>query len=208
MYLLAVSLLGGCGSPAAGTQPDAPVSLVSVPAQTGASSSTEPPSTRPTTIATSSEPTSTTPEIDIVAAAAVARLTKDNSFGGSAVFDRVNIVDRYGSPTSDGFLDVGSDSPVIDAEVRAAVEQALAPASVTWVGNLSDVIGTGPDLPTYEEVGAVLTLSSPIVDGKQAAITTGLWCGGTCGAGGTYTLEWTESQGWRVTGTEGPQWIA
>ena len=80
--------------------------------------------------------------------------------------------------------------------------------SVTWVGNLSDVIGTGQDLPRYEEVGAVLTLSSPIVHGVQAAITTGLWCGGTCGAGGTYTLEWTEPQGWLVTGMDGPQWIA
>jgi hypothetical protein len=135
-------------------------------------------------------------------------LTKDNSLGEAAVLDRVNIVDRFGSPTSDGFLDVRSDSPVIEAEVRAAIEQALAPMSVTWVGSLSDVIGTGQNLPTYQEVGAVLTLSSPIVDGEQAAITTGLWCGGTCGAGGTYTLEWTQSQGWLVTGTDGPQWVA
>ena len=205
LYLLSMSLLCACGSTTAETQPNAPASLVSVPEQTEVAFPTEPPST---TLAPSGT-TSTSPEIDIVVAAAVARLTtKDNSFGGSAVFDRVNIVDRYGSPNSDGFLDVGSDSPAIEAGVRAAVEHALAPMSVTWVGNLSDVIGTGQDLPTYEEVGTVLTLSSPIVHGKEAAITTELWCGGTCGAGGTYTVEWTESHGWLVNGIEGTQWIA
>jgi hypothetical protein len=46
------------------------------------------------------------------------------------------------------------------------------------------------------------------VDGVEAAMTTALWCGDLCGAGGTYELEWTESEGWRITGMEGPQWIS
>ena len=206
--LLAVGLLYGCGSSASETQPDVSASSAGETAQTGTLATTAPQSTLKATTVMSSAPTSTHPEMDIVAVAAVARLTKDNSFGGAPIFDSVTIVDRFGSPRSDGFLDVGSDSSVIGLEVRAAVEQSLTPMSVTWVGNLSDVIGTGQDIPTYEEVGPVLTLSSPIVDGDQAAITTGLWCGGTCGAGGTYTLKWTESQGWFVTGTEGLQWVS
>lgn len=142
-------------------------------------------------------------EKDIVAAAAVARLTKDNSFGGSIVFDHVNIVNRYGSLTSDGFLDVGSHNPLIGADVQAAIEQALLPMAVSWVRSLSAVIGTAQDIPTYEEVGPVLTLSTPNVAGNHATITTGLWCGDQCGAGGTYTVQRTEPQGWAVTGTEG-----
>jgi hypothetical protein len=145
-------------------------------------------------------------EIDIVATASLARLTKDNSFGGADVFDRVNVVDRYGTPTQDGFLEFGPDSALIGPEVRAAVEQALTPISVTWVDGLSDVVGTGQKLPTEEDVW--LTLSSPIVAGDRAEITTGLWCGSLCGVGGAYGLEWTESTGWFITGMEGPQWIS
>jgi len=148
------------------------------------------------------------PQIEIVATASLARLTTDNSFGGAPVFDRVNIVSRYGNPTQDGLLEFGSDSSVIGPEIRAAVEQALAPMSVTWVDSSADVIGTGQDIPTYEEVGPVLTLGTPTVNGDEAEMTTGLWCGGTCGAGGTYTLEWTETNGWQITGMTGPQWIS
>ena len=208
MYLAAAGLLYGCGSPGAKTQPGATASIVSETARADAHAPTVPSSGGTETSAVSSEPTSSTPEMSVVAAAAVARVMRDNSLGGSVVFDRVNIVDRYGSPRSDGFLDVASDSPVIGAGVRAAVELALRPMSVTWVGHLSDVIGAGQAIPTYQEVGPVLTLSLPNVNGDQALITTGLWCGGACGAGGTYTVKWTQSQGWLVTGTQGPQWIA
>ena len=149
-----------------------------------------------------------TPETDIVAIAAVARLTRDNSFGGAPVFDRVNIVERFGSDTSDGFLEFGPDSSLIGPEVKAEIERALSPMSVTWVGSLSEVVGAGHDIPTYEDVGPVLSLGSPAVDGDHAAITTGLWCGGTCGAGGTYALAWTETEGWVVTGMVGPQWVS
>ena len=124
------------------------------------------------------------------------------------MFDRVNIVDRYGTPTADGFLEFGPDSSLIEPEVRAAVEQALKPMSVTWVGSSSEVIGTGQEIPSYQDVGPVLTLGTPNVDGDQAEITTGLWCGDLCGTGGTYGLEWTESEGWVITGMEGPQWIS
>ena len=125
----------------------------------------------------------TTDEPAIVAAAAVARLT-DQRLGGDAVLDRVNIVERYGTPNSDAMLDVGSDSPQMGTDVRTAVEHALAPMVVTWVDSINDVIGTGQEIPAYEEVGLVLTLSRPIIDGRQAVITTERWCGGTCGSGG------------------------
>ena len=144
----------------------------------------------------------------VVVAAVVARVMQDNSFGGSAVFGHVNVVERYGSPTPDGFVTIDESSPLIETNVRLDVERALAPAVVTWIANAADVIGTGQDLPSFEEVGAVVTLSHPVVDGSRATITTGLWCGGECGIGGAQRLERTESQGWVVTGSDGPHWIS
>ena len=204
--LLVVGLLCGCG-PTTTSEPDesgSPQGETSEPDGLGPATS----NTASGQTVVASESSSGQADIDIVAAAALARLTKDNSFGGASVFDRVNIIDRYGTPTADGFLEFGSDNPLIGPEVRAAVEEALKPMSVTWVSSSSDVIGTGQEIPSYQDVGPVLTLSAPNVDGEQAEITTGLWCGGLCGAGGTYGLEWSESEGWVITGMEGPQWIS
>jgi hypothetical protein len=191
--LLVAGLLCGCSSTAP-SEPDG----VGPDASNKASPS----------LVVASEPSSGRSNIDIVAAASLARLTTDNSFGGASVFDRVNIVDRYGTPVEDGFLEFGSDNPLIGPEVRTAVEEALKPMSVTWVSRSSDVIGTGQEIPSYQDVGPVLTLSAPNVDGNQAEITTGLWCGDLCGTGGTYGLEWNQSEGWVITGMEGPQWIS
>jgi hypothetical protein len=192
MCIAALGLLVACGSPSS----DSPAA--------GAPSTASPTATD----ANRSAPSASTAEADIVVAAAIARLTMDNSFGGTVVFDRVNIVDRYGAERGAGFLEVHAGSAVIGTDVRTAIEHGLAPTVVAWVGDLADVVGTGPEIPSYEEVGAVLTLGSPNVDGSRATITTGLWCGSLCGIGGEYTVEWTESQGWQITGTDGPQWIA
>jgi hypothetical protein len=204
--LFVAGFLCGCG-PATTSQPDEAGSSQDETAQPdGLAPTTSQPAAPLTNVA--SELSSEQTEIDIVATASLARLTTDNSFGGAPVFDRVNIVDRYGTPTPDGFLQFGPDSSLIEPEVRAAVEQALKPMSVTWVGSSSEVIGTGQEIPSYQDVGPVLTLGTPNVDGDQAEITTGLWCGDLCGAGGNYGLEWTESEGWLITGMEGPQWIS
>lgn len=184
MCLVAVGLASGCSAPMA---------------------STEPPSGSDGIV---TEPARTDGEAGVAAAAAVARLTTDDSFGGAVVFDRVNIVERYGSLAPPGNLDVDSNDSMISAEVRTAIERALAPMAVTWVGRLSDVIGSGHDIPTFEDVGAVLTLSAPVIDDRSAVIRTDLWCGGTCGIGGGYALEWSEPRSWVVIGSDGLQWMS
>jgi hypothetical protein len=204
--LFVVGLLWGCG-PTTTSEPDESGSSQGETSQSDGLVPTASNTASPLTVV-ASESSSGQSDIDIVATASLARLTKDNSFGGASVFDRVNIVDRYGTPTAEGFLEFGSDSPLIGPEVRAAVEKALKPMSVAWISSSSDVIGTGQEIPSYQEVGPVLTLSAPSVDGDQAEITTGLWCGELCGTGGTYELEWTESEGWAITGMKGPQWIS
>lgn len=204
--VLVAGLLCGCG-PTDTAEPNEPISLPGATSEPGGLGPTASNTASPSTVV-APEPSGGRSDIDIVAEASLARLTKDNSFGGASVFDRVNIVDRYGTPTEDGFLEFGSDSPMIGPEVRTAVEESLQPIPVTWVSSTSDVVGTGQDIPSYQEVGPVLTLGAPNIDGDQAEITTGLWCGELCGTGGTYGLEWTESEGWVITGIEGPQWIS
>lgn len=143
-----------------------------------------------------------------MAAAAVARMGPYNGFGsGGYRFELINVVRYYGTPDRNGFLHTTSASAVIDADVRAAVEQALAPSRVVWVDDASAVIGNGPMLPTSREVGAVLTIAAPDIDGSSARITTGMWCGGTCGTGGRFVLRKTDGA-WSVTGTEGASWIS
>jgi hypothetical protein len=141
LSLFAASALFSCGG--SSPPPEAAETLVSDPLATYATSPTQPSSTPPSS-AVSTQPAMRTDAPAIVAAAAVARLT-EKRFGGSAAFNRVNIVERYGAPSSDGMLDVGSDSPLIGAGVRTAVEHALAPLVVTWVDSINDVTGTGQD---------------------------------------------------------------
>lgn len=89
-------------------------------------------------------------------------MTKDSNLGGATVVDHVDIVEDHGVTTADGFVEVDPASPPIgDDETRGA----LAPARVTWVTDLGAVIGTGHELPTYVEVGAVLRLGEPEVSG-------------------------------------------
>lgn len=67
------------------------------------------------------------------------------------------------------------------------------------------MIGADQDIPSYEEVGAILTLGPATIDGDRAEIPG---CGAAVCVASADTLERTESQGWVVTGTTGPVWIA
>lgn len=158
------------------------------------------------TIARQERVTTSEATAEVLGAAAAHRVFNDNSFGGQHVFDRVNVVDSFGTPDSSGSLTPGSRSPLLDEE-RAAIEAALEPVAVTWVPSLQAVIGDG-ELADYQQVGAVLTLGRPEIDGGVAEVTSDLWCGGECGIGGTHVLERGASGFWSVTGTTGDQWIS
>lgn len=140
---------------------------------------------------------------EAVGVAAAARLFNDNSFGGQDVFDRINIVDNFGTDR-DGFVVADPNSP-IPQPARTAIEAALAPVPVTWITDARTVIMDGSS--DYTEVGAVLSIATPIIDGDTAQVTTSLWCGGTCGIGGTHELR-QDGARWAVEGTVGPQWIS
>jgi len=140
---------------------------------------------------------------EAVSAAVATRLFDDNSFGGQDVFDRINIINNFGT-NRDGFVVSDPDSP-IPQSTKTAVEAALRPMPVTWITDASSVIVD--ESSDYTEVGAVLSIAAPIVEGDTAEITTSLWCGGTCGIGGTHEVR-QDGAGWAVVGTVGPQWIS
>lgn len=149
-----------------------------------------------------------TDRASVLAAAALARVAHDNSFGGEDVFHDVAVVERLGHGTDDGMVELDADAQAWTADERAAVEQALAPRSVSWVASLETVIGTGPLLTSPPRLIAVVTMAVPVIDGDKATVTSSLWCGGTCGVGGTHTFSRDAHGAWAVTGTTGGGFIS
>jgi hypothetical protein len=144
----------------------------------------------------------------VLAAAVAERVLRDNSMGSSVRFDRVNIVVSLGTPTGSG-VEVTPTSPLLTTEEKAAIQDAVRPTPVTWVESVTQVLGPpGHDLPTYLEVGAIVTLGIPEIENGSAKVYSELWCGGTCGIGSTYLLERNNSGTWKVTGVTGPGFIA
>jgi hypothetical protein len=157
---------------------------------------------------TASTPAAPNDRAAVLATVALARVARDNSFGGEDVFTEVAIVERLGRGSDDGMVAIDAASPAWTPDERAAVEQALAPRSVTWVASLEAVIGPGPSMTSPERLIAVVTISSPEIDGDNATVTSMLWCGGTCGAGSTHTLSRDPQGIWTITGTTGGAFIS
>lgn len=145
-------------------------------------------------------------ETGAVVAAVVERVTRDNSMGGTVTYSTVRIVDRFGSVGQYSDVSYPADAPPIDPDTKAAISAALAPLVVEWVTERPSVIGT--DGNPMDWVDPFVTIAVPTLDGTTARVTTGITCGGLCGTGSTYVLEWSESTGWQVTGTDGPVWIS
>jgi len=108
----------------------------------------------------------------VLAAAADHRATVANSFGGHSVFTSINVVETLGAPMQNGMVDDTVGRVVTDDE-KAAITEALKPATVHWIVNTSAVLGTRPSIhDSYQTLGAILTLSEPRITGDRAEITT------------------------------------
>jgi hypothetical protein len=132
----------------------------------------------------------------IVAVAATQRL-RSGSAGVSK--SRINIVERFGRFISGGLVVPDSAGELIDDQTRLAVEHAVAPGVVTWVDSVDSVTDNGA--LSAQDVGVVLTITPPTINGTSAEVGTALWCGNVCGEGSTYLLERSGPDGWRVTGS-------
>ena len=159
-------------------------------------------------VQTATTPAAPNDRAAVLAVVALARVAHDNSFGGVDVFREVAVVDHLGRGSDDGMVVVNMASPEWTPDERAAVEQALAPRSVTWVTSIEEVIGPGPSMTSPERPIAVVTVAAPQIDGDNATVTSMLWCGGTCGAGGTHTLSRDPQGTWVITGTTGGAFIS
>ncbi|MEO6124488.1 MAG: META domain-containing protein [Ilumatobacteraceae bacterium] len=143
---------------------------------------------------------------DVIAAAVLARVTVDNSFGGQDTFTAVTIVQIFGEPTADAMITIEADGPRFTDAERAAVEASLAPLPVHWTDDPQD-----PSALTAQAAGqrdAIVTISEPVVTGDSATIVTGLFCGELCAIGGAHELGRQADGTWIITGHPGPQWIS
>jgi hypothetical protein len=140
-------------------------------------------------------------ETELIAAAVARRTFVDSSVPGVR-FTTVEVVDRVGSSDADGFISFSDDDRSLTAAEREAIEQALAPAEVRFITSMAD------RLVEFEDNGAVVTVARPTGDDSEATITTGLACGGTCGAGGAQRFELDDDGSWVFVENVGGQWIA
>jgi hypothetical protein len=140
-------------------------------------------------------PEATLSEFDrwqILGAAAVDRL----GVGGTG-YTTVNVVEVLGRATSDGFVNLDDGTLLTESE-RNAITQALGPRTVQFV--------TVAEWETSASDFAVLSIAEPVVLDGQLTITTAMWCGSLCGAGGASAVERLDDGTWTITGPVGPQW--
>lgn len=142
---------------------------------------------------------------EVLAAAAVHRVTVDNSFGGGSPFERVQVIERLGVVDANGFLDARPGRELNEDE-RGAIVAALEPLPVEFVA--ADVLAQTDALDDAPVGRAVLTLGEPAeLDGRMS-ITSQLWCGGLCGIGGANELVRAADGAWSIGESVGGQWIS
>ena len=184
----ALAVLGACAAEEGSPVPSdlAPVSTTSPIATAGTSS-------RGSTI-----PASVSQVLAVVAAHAVG--------SGSSV---VSVRDTLGvGDAHDAIIDLadGGVRP-LNADERAAIETALAPAQVEWIDQAQAAEFERRQLEPSPPQFTVLTLAEPRISGDTVVVTANVWCGALCGAGSTYVLT-GELGEWTITGTTGSSWVS
>lgn len=142
----------------------------------------------------------------LIAAAAVRRVTVDNSHEDSVTFDRIVIVDQLDPEWTDDGEPVGKLEPMpLTPTVRSAVDEALDPIEVTWMSDdeASSLLDRMYETSTDEAV-VVLHLSEPIITGDTAQMNTSLDCGPTCGTAGSNEFHREADGSWTFVQSIGP----
>jgi hypothetical protein len=140
-------------------------------------------------------PVSSTPigeawKTEILVQATMHLLRNDTTFGDGYVFPTVLIVESL------------KDGTPLTADQIAALTTAVSTLSdVRFISSQDDFVTD--DLRPTIEGAAIITLGPPDIDGNEATIDMGMWCGGLCGIWLTYALEVGDA-GWEVLGTVGP----
>ena len=127
---------------------------------------------------------------EILVQATMHLLRNDTTFGPGHVFPTVLVVDHL----KDG-------TPLTADQITALTTAISNLGGVQFISDQDDFVTD--DLRPTIDGAAIITLAPPIVDGNEATIDMGMWCGGLCGIWLTYALEVGDA-GWEVLGTVGP----
>jgi hypothetical protein len=136
------------------------------------------------TTATSAPSSATADRIALLAAAAQSRI------GG--ITGTLTIVNR-------------ADGIAFTADEQAAIERALAPATITWAEQAPPV---PPDLEHSQTNNWVLRLGSPVVSGDRATVESTRSCGSLCADGGASAFARQPDGSWMYEGPTGTQWMS
>jgi len=142
----------------------------------------------------------------VMAASLYQLVTVDNTFGGSPPPFTTYLIQTSTDPYAGTGTESANPRRALTQDERDAIEAAIEPlGTVQWVDDPTEY-QTSDLMPTVEGA-AILGVGEPVFDSKGALVPVSLWCGGLCGTWFTYRLE-DMSQGWEVTGVEGPRAIS
>ena len=106
----------------------------------------------------------------VVAAAIEARLSRDNSLGGTPVNGPVMVVDRLGYADISGHVAVGSSAQALTDSERLAIERALEPTAIQWISSIESVIGRTVPSAAPPNVGVIVSVAEPQIQGDDAVV--------------------------------------
>jgi hypothetical protein len=148
-------------------------------------------------------------QVQIYAAVIRRLVTKDHTFGRSASpFEYVYVVD--GPLPGAGNVRTGlrpAPQPFSDA-IKDAVEHRLGDLPPLEFVSDPDSVRLGREgISGVRNDGVIISLGPIETVQGETHVSTGLWCGGTCGQWLTYVLS-EEDGRWKITGTTGPYAIS
>jgi hypothetical protein len=156
-----------------------------------------------------SGPTATRTDAQIYATVIRRLVTKDHTFGGGrSPFEYVYVVD--GPIPGAGNVRTGfgpAAEPFVDALKQAVEERLQDLPPLEFIADPDGVRLGKQGAGGVKNDGVIISLGLIERVQDKIHVSTGLWCGGTCGQWLTYVLSQDQDR-WRITGTTGPYAIS
>lgn len=194
-----VALTAGCAGPDVGdVAQEGPTPSV-------AEGSTAEPSAVPTATAEPADRDERT--VAIYSAVIRQVITRDHTFGDTdSPFRHISVVDRSFGRRGDFVDEQRPVGPPFNQQVRDGLGRTLADLPpLQFVTDAEDA--RTKDLRPQKKRGVILTLGAIEGDGDRVEVPNLMWCGGLCGQGLTYVVEFDHGE-WEITGMTGPSMIS
>ncbi len=149
-------------------------------------------------------------KIDIYTAVIRRLVTRDHTFGtGPSPFRHVYVINgpisKAGDPLGDHFGPAPRRFPA--AVVKGLEKRLRSLPPLRFVSEANDLRTGKQGAGGVKRDGVILSLGHIERKKRDVQVSTGLWCGGTCGQWLTYVLSRRDGA-WRITGTTGPYAIS